>query len=123
MPEPYHALVWMDHQQAKIFHFGVSGADREVVRSSHPHQHLHHKANARDSGYARLDTHFLQQVAQALVPAEAVLITHIQQTHPDLATRVAGVESLDHPTDRQLQALARAFFEKDVRMRVHRVST
>ncbi|HEY0341355.1 MAG TPA: hypothetical protein VGC34_11165, partial [Steroidobacteraceae bacterium] len=75
MSDPYHALVWIDHQQAKIFHFGVTGADLEVVRSSHPHQHLHHKANAPDSGHVPLDVHFLQDVTQALAPAQAILIT------------------------------------------------
>jgi stalled ribosome rescue protein Dom34 len=134
MSDSYHALVWIDHQQAEIFHFGVAGSDREIVRSSHPHQHLHHKANSHDSGHAPLDTNFLQQVLHALATAQAILITgpasaktelatYIQRTHPDTAERISGVETMDHPTDRQLQALARDFFEKDVRMRINRVST
>jgi len=127
MADHYHALIWIDHQQARIFHFDASGPDREVVRSTHPHQHLHHKANSGDSGHALPDQHFLKEVADALAPAGAILITgpgsaktelmsYIQRTHPDLARRVSGVDTLDHPTDRQLAALARSFFEKDARM-------
>lgn len=127
MSDHYHALVWIDHQQAKIFHFDASGADREVVNSTHPHQHLHHKANAPDSGHAPPDQKFLQEVAAALAPASAILITGpgsaktelmslIERAHPELARRVSGVDTLDHPTDRQLAALARSFFEKDARL-------
>jgi stalled ribosome rescue protein Dom34 len=127
MASHYHALVWIDHHQAKIFHFDASGADRELVRSTNPHQHLHHKANSQDSGHAALDTPFLRQVTEALAPAGAILITgpgsaktelssYIQHTHPDLGKRVSGVETVDHPTEGQLVALARSFFKKDDRM-------
>jgi hypothetical protein len=127
MTSPYHALVWIDHQQAKIFHFDASGSDREVVRSSNPHHHLHHKANSPDSGHTALDTRFMSQVSDALASAGALLITgpagaktelasYIRRTHPDLARRISGVEAVDHPTDGQLVALARTFFEKDDRM-------
>jgi len=127
MAEHYHALVWIDHHQAKIFHFDASGADRELVHSTSPHQHLHHKANSQDSGHAGLDKPFLRQVAEALAPAGAILIagpggaktelsSYIEHTYPDLARRVSGVETVDHPTDKQLVALARSFFKADDRM-------
>lgn len=127
MTNPYHALIWIDHHQAKIFHFDASGSDREVVRSSNPHLHLHHKANSPDSGHAVLDIHFMSQVADALASAGAILITgpagaktelasYIRRTRPDLARRISGVEAVDHPTDGQLVAFARAFFEKDDRI-------
>lgn len=127
MTDYYHALVWIDHHEAKIFHFDASGSDREVVNSSHPHQHLHHKANTVGSGHAAVDISFLKEVAVALTPAGAILITgpgtaktelshYIQRTHPEVARRISGVDTVDHPTDRQLVALARTFFKKDDRM-------
>jgi hypothetical protein len=48
--------------------------------------------------------------------AKTELSSYIQHAHPDLARRVCGVETVDHPTDGQLLALARSFFEKDDRM-------
>jgi DNA-binding MurR/RpiR family transcriptional regulator len=127
MPEHYHAIVWIDHQQAKVFHFNIDEADATTVRSSHPHQHLHHKANAGDSGHAPLDKAFLEQASQALAGARAILITgpanakkelasYLQQKHPDIAARVSAVEAADHPSDGQLLALARRFFRADDRM-------
>jgi len=103
------------------------------VRSTHPHQHLHHKANSGDSGHAPLDKEFLKHVAQALSTAGAILITgpagakteldtYIKQTQPDLAKRISGVEALDHPTDGALVDFARRFFKADDRMHPQRHS-
>jgi stalled ribosome rescue protein Dom34 len=127
MSEHYHALIWIDHQEAKIFRFNADEAQRTVVRSAHPHEHLHHKANERGSGHAAVDHEFLERVAQAVMSAGAILITgpagakqelrvHLERRHPQLAQRISGVEALDHPTDGELLALARRFFKADDRM-------
>jgi stalled ribosome rescue protein Dom34 len=127
MPDHYHAVVWIDHHEARIFHIDASGSDLERVNSSNPHQHLHHKANSGDSGHAAIDTHFLSHVADSLASAGSILITgpasaktelasYIQHKRPDLAKRISGVETVDHPTDGQIVALARSFFKKDDRM-------
>jgi stalled ribosome rescue protein Dom34 len=127
MTEHFHAVVWIDHHEAKIFHFNAMEADATKVRSSHPHQHIHHKANTRGSGHAPVDEGFLERVTQAVMQAGAVLITgpanakkelaaHIARVHPDLSKRISGVETLDHPSDGELVALARKFFRADDRM-------
>jgi len=127
MSNHYHALVWMDHREAKIFHFNAAEADRELVRSSHPDQHLHHKANAGDSGHAPVDRDYLKRVSAALSAAGAILITgpgsaktelvsYAKKEDANLAARISGVETLDHPTDGALVALARKFFKADDRM-------
>jgi hypothetical protein len=123
----YHAVVWIDHQQARIFRFESGDLDATVVRSSHPHQHIHHKANSGDSGHAPLDKAFLREVAAGLAGAGTILITgpagakqeltaYLRDQEPGTAARVAGVESLDHPTDGELVAFARKFFKAADRM-------
>ena len=127
MTEHYHAVVWIDHHEARIYEFNASDVTRTTVHSSHPHQHIHHKANARDSGHAPVDEGFLEGVTQALMGAGAILITgpanakkelagYIQREHPDVGKRISGVETLDHPSDGELLALARRFFKADDRM-------
>jgi stalled ribosome rescue protein Dom34 len=127
MSEHYHALVWIDHHEARIFHFNATEVDSATVHSSHPHQHIHHKANTRGSGHAPVDEAFLERVTQAIRPAGAILITgpasakqelaaHIGRIHPELGKRISGVETLDHPSDGELVALARKFFRADDRM-------
>jgi stalled ribosome rescue protein Dom34 len=124
----YHAIVWIDHQQAKIFQFDATDVDSTVVRSSHPHQHIHHKANSGDSGHAPVETDFLKRVAEHLTNAGTILITgpanskrdlatYLEERQPAIAARIAGVEPLDHPTDGELLNLARTFFKAADRMR------
>lgn len=124
---PYHAIVWIDHQQAKIFHFEGAEADSAKVRSSHPHQHIHHKVNSPGSGHAPLDKVFLKQVVEALSAAGTILIAgpagakkelaaFLEREHPAIFARIAGVEPLDHPTDGELLAIGRKFFKAEDRM-------
>jgi stalled ribosome rescue protein Dom34 len=127
MSNHYHALVWIDHREAKVFHLNATEADRTVVRSTHPDQHIHHKANSGDSGHAPVDNEYLKRVTEALAHAGAMLITgpagaktelasYITRTHPDLAARISGIETVDHPSDGALLAHARTFFKADDRM-------
>ncbi len=127
MSNHYHALIWIDHREAKVFQFDATDADREVIASTHPQQHLHHKANSGDSGHTPIDKEFLRHVSQAVATAGAILITgpagakkelasFIEAEHPDIAKRISGVQTVDHPTDGALIALGRAFFKGDDRM-------
>jgi len=127
MSKLYHALVWIDHQQAKVFFFNAEESETEVIHSTHPHQNLHHKANSGDSGHALVDKAYLKQVTQAISKAGALLITgpanakvelvaYVKQHNPLLAERISAVETIDHPTDGQLVAHGRSFFKADDRM-------
>jgi stalled ribosome rescue protein Dom34 len=127
MADHYHVLVWIDHREAKVFSFNATEVERKHVSSSHPNQHLHHKANARDSGHAPVDKHFLEQVAATIAHAGAILLTgpanaktelaeYLGQAHPALAQRISAVQPTDHLTDGELLALARSFFKADDRM-------
>lgn len=128
MSNHYHALIWLDHRVAKIFHFNDDDSERTIVDSTHPDQHLHHKANSGDSGHAPLDKGFLERVTQAVAQAGAILIVgpgsaktelhkHLEHLHPQVAARISAVEPIDHPSDGALLAHARRFFKADDRMR------
>jgi stalled ribosome rescue protein Dom34 len=127
MSNHYHAIVWIDHREAKVFQFNATDVDQTTVRSSHPDQHIHHKANSGDSGHAPVDNEFLKRVTAAIAQAGAILITgpanaktelaaYIKRTQPLIAERISAVQALDHPSDGALVALARSFFKADDRM-------
>jgi hypothetical protein len=42
MPGHFHAVVWIDHKQARIFHFNVEEADKTVIRPGHAVKDIHH---------------------------------------------------------------------------------
>jgi hypothetical protein len=120
----YHAVVWIDHHEARIFHFNVSDIDRLVLHPHNPTRHIHHKANTIGSGHAAEDHAYLQQVAEAIADAGAILVAgpanaktelikHIERHLPGLRAKIAGVETMDHPTDGELVAHARTYFASD----------
>ncbi|MBS0416065.1 MAG: translational machinery protein [Proteobacteria bacterium] len=129
MNEFHHAIVWIDRQQARVLRFGPQGVASAIVHSSHCHEHLHHKANSIDSGKAPVDRDFLQRVGASLPPAAAILLTgpanakrellsHLEAHQKTIASHVVGLETLDHPSDGQLEAFARTYFHTDERMRL-----
>jgi len=122
-----HTLVWLDHRVAKIFRFNRDSSEASQVHSTHPHAHLHHKANAGDSGHALVDHAFLESISGAIPPEGPILIvgpgtakkelhSHLLDRHPNISGRIAAVTPLDHPTDGELLACGRHFFDADDRM-------
>jgi stalled ribosome rescue protein Dom34 len=123
----FHVIVWMDHHEARIFHFGRDDADRVIVHPKRAHQHLHHKANSVGSGHLPPDRKFMRDVAVAIADAGEILLTgpagaklelakFLKEDFPAVSTKVVAVETLDHPTDGVLLDHARRYFKAADRM-------
>jgi stalled ribosome rescue protein Dom34 len=123
----YHAVIWIDHREARVFHFSATEVNTLVLRPSNPTHHIHHKANTIGSGHAPEDHQYLHDVAVAIADAGAVLVTgpsnaktelvkHIHHHDPRLMDLIVGVETVDHPTDAQLIDFARRYFKAADRM-------
>ncbi len=102
----FHAVVWIDHREARIFHFNADEADKLTLRAHH----------------AVADPHFFHEVAAAVADAGEILITgpsgaktdlvkHMAKRVPQVFSHIVGIESSDHPTDGQLLAHARHYFK------------
>lgn len=124
----YHAVVWIDHREARIFFFDRHAFDEVKISSKDHNCHLHHKAGNVSGNRTPEDQHFFHEVVDALKPASEWLITgpssaklelmkHIQKHDHEFSDHVVGIESADHPTDKQLVAHARAYFQAADRMR------
>ncbi len=119
----YHAAVWIDHAEARVFQFDVDHVEKTIVHPDQPHKKLHHKAGAVGSGNTAEDRHFYQSVVEALEGAHEILILgpgqaklqlvkYVHKFQPKLEEFIVGVESSDHPTDGQIVAYARKYFKK-----------
>ena len=75
MAAHYHAVVWIDHREARIFHFNAAESDRISVHADRPASHLHHKAGVIGSGHAPEDQEFFERFAAGFGVAGLVLIT------------------------------------------------
>jgi stalled ribosome rescue protein Dom34 len=123
----YHAVVWIDHHEARVFHFNPAEVETLVLHPHNPTRHIHHKANSIGSGHAAEDHAFLQAVTDAVADAGAILITgpanaktelvkHIHSHRPTLMRAIAAVETVDHPSDAALVAYASKYFAVADRM-------
>jgi hypothetical protein len=123
----YHAVVWINHRQARVFHFNADDADAIVVHADRPIRDF--QVGEKGAGHRPAeDQDFLEQVAKAVADAGAILVVgpsnekhelvkHIERVHPGMMVKVEGVESADHPTDGELVAHARRFLKAADRMR------
>jgi stalled ribosome rescue protein Dom34 len=123
----YHAVIWIDHREARVFHFNPTDVETLVLHADNPTKHIHHKANSIGSGHASTSPDYLRAVAESVADAGAVLITgpanaktelveYIRLHDPKLTKIIAGVETVDHPSDAQLVAYARKYLTATDRM-------
>ena len=124
----YHAVVWIDHTEAHVMHISPDDVESSIVRPSKAHHHLHNKRGAVGAGRAPEDQHFYHEVVEAMRGAQEILIVgpanaklnlikHIHSHDQQMADKVIGVETVDHPSDAQLVAYARKYFDAADRMR------
>jgi stalled ribosome rescue protein Dom34 len=115
-----HVAVWIDHQEAKIYHVDAKDIDATKVEAPGRHVHRHSSATAGHDHPADMQ-HFYGDVVRALEGAEEILIVgpakaklelikYVHKHHPRLEPKVIGVETVDHPSDGQLVAYARRYF-------------
>lgn len=124
----YHAIAWIDHAEAHVMHISPDDVESSIIRPSQPHVHLHNKRGAVGAGRAPEDQHFYHEVVEALQGAKEILIVgpanaklmlikHIHNHDQSMADKVIGVETVDHPSDAQLVAYARKYFDAADNMR------
>jgi stalled ribosome rescue protein Dom34 len=122
-----HAVVWIDHHEARIIFFNRETVDEKIVHPEHAVRHLHSKAGSRDGARAAEDPAFFQDVAAALKDSQSLLVAgpanaktefakYLSLHAPELEKRLAGVEAMERVTDGELLAAARHFFKRADRM-------
>jgi hypothetical protein len=115
-----HAVVWLDHQNAQVLQF-----DTEHVQASTVKAHSHH--TAQHGSQVRTEHEFFAAVCQALDGINEILAVgphtgiadfeHYARKHqPATAQRIVAWRVVDHPSEKQLVALAREYFLKYDRM-------
>lgn len=108
----FHAVVWMDHTQAHVVMF-----DRDHIEAQRIHSRSHHK----HQGIAVDTRAFFADIAQALIGTQEVLLCGPGEARKafrdwceehQTATARWIVDSIasDHPSDKQLAAMAKKYF-------------
>jgi stalled ribosome rescue protein Dom34 len=123
-----HAVVWIDHQRAHVIKFSLEHSEATEIHAHGGATHLHHKHGAVGSGHAPENQKYYASIAAALKGIAEILVTgpasaknelvkHIEAHNHELVKAIAGVETSDHPSEGQLLAHARKWFDREDRMR------
>ena len=118
--QTYHAIIWLDHREARVFHFDRDDVERLVVHADHPSHHIHHKGTRAEGD----DAEFFEAIIKAIGGSFAILITgpgvtktefvhYIEKHKAEMIANIVAVETVDHPSDKELVAFARHRFSRD----------
>lgn len=110
-----HAVVWIDHHHAYVAPIEASAAEpRHLKAHSHP--------TAQHGSAVRSEHEFYASVCKGLEGMGAILVTgsrtgladfrhYVEKHRPLTMAQVVAYEVAAHPTENQLVALGKQFFE------------
>ena len=116
-----HATVWLDHREARIFRLSSPDVDKSTVR---PMMHPERKQSRGEPGnkhHPDDEQRFFAEVSNALSgyahilvvgPSSAKIefVNYARACNHTLEERIEGIETVDHPSDRQIVAFGRKYF-------------
>lgn len=121
MTSHLQAAVWIDHHEARIFHVDAESFDESMIRAPRRHIHRHPKGPTAEHHHPDDLHRFFHEVADGLRDAEQILVMgpstaklqllrYLHEREHVLDQRIVGLETVDHPTDRQLVAYVTQYF-------------
>jgi len=113
-----HAAVWIDHHEAHVFCVDPSSFSAATGEAPH-HVPRHPKSQALVRNHPDHAPQFYRHVVRALAGATEILVVgpstakihfvdFVREHAP--AVRIVGMETVDHPSAKQLAAYLRRYF-------------
>ncbi len=108
-------MVWIDQHKAKFFELSNEQMKRSHLEIDRVDHHTH-KMDRLDT--QRVERELFEQVAAQLKDSDQIAIagpgvakyhlqTYLTEQHPMVARKIVSCETVDHPSDPQMVALAR----------------
>jgi stalled ribosome rescue protein Dom34 len=122
-----HAVIWIDHKEARIFHVHPEAVDEATVLSPQHHIHRHPKSRGEARERPEDTKHFFDAIARELGRLDAILIVgpssakleffrFVHEHHRRIESKVLGSGTADHPTCGKIVARAEIYFKASDRM-------
>ena len=118
-----HTAVWLDSSEANVFHVLSETFDETTVKAPQHRVHRHTKdPGAKTHSHPEDEQHFFREVCKHISESRSILVVgpsiaklhFLRYLHVHAAAieaRVVGIETVDHPTDKQMVAYVRAYFD------------
>lgn len=111
-------ILWIDREHAKAFTLTEGRTEKVELKATRVDHHTHGKDNIE---HQRQEHKLFASTADRLNEATDILIVgpgitkfhflnFLREEHPAIGRKIRGCETVDHPTDREISALARKFF-------------
>ena len=132
---PTHVVVWIDHKEARVFHVQPETPghvqpepiDEATILSPQHLIHRHPKGLGEAKEHPEDAARFFHEVVRSIESADAILVVgpstaklellrYVQRHDQKLQVKIVGIETVDHPTDREIVAYARKYFRASDRM-------
>ena len=118
--------MWIDHQEARIFHVDAAGFDEATIHAPRRHILRHPKGPTPEHHHPDDQRRFFHDVGEALREAGQILVLgpstaklqlvrYLHEHEREIERRIVGLETVDHPTDRQIAAYVASYFELGAR--------
>jgi hypothetical protein len=124
-----HTAIWIDEDEARVLHVDGASFDEHTVHAPAHHLHRHPKhQEMKTRNHPQDERRFFDSVLATLEGRDDVLLLgpsvtklhflrYAQEHSPAAAARVVGVETADHPSDKQIAAHVRHYFHGDLARR------
>lgn len=115
--------VWMDGEEARVFHVDGKQFDEATIRSPKHHVHRHAKdQQTKSHGHPDDDHKFFREISDLLGGSAKILVLgpsvtklhflrYLQKHNATLESRIVGLETVGHPTDGQIVQHVRSYFD------------
>ncbi len=124
-----HAVVWIDHREARVLYFNAADVEAKTVHPETAPYHMRHKSGSPSGTHDKGAASYFLGVAEALSDAKEFLVvgpstaktefvSWLRDHSPLTAERLYGVETMAQVSDGQVVADARAFFKRADRMKL-----
>jgi hypothetical protein len=117
----YHAVIWLDHHEARVIYFNIDSSSESVLSPADPPPQLHIKSGSASGTHVTDEPAFYLDVAKACDEAKAVLlvgpstakaefVNYLHRHSPATFDLISAIETIERVTDHQLLAEGRRFF-------------
>lgn len=117
-----YTTLWIDHREARIIRIDENTFDERTLGAPHHIHRRHPKGESGAKEHPDDAKRFFRDVVRSLEGSSPILLVgpgsakldffrYLHAHERTIESRVVGLETVDHPTDRQLAAHARAYFK------------
>ena len=116
----HHAVLKIDHQHAEVLQFDAEHLQAQKLQAHSTHTNQHRSKVRTEHEFFGEVCDALKGIAEVLVAgghkAQADFRHYVEKHRPELAKQIVGWETVDHPSEGQLVALAKRHFKSFDRM-------